>query len=115
VKVYPAADRQRARSNRGPIARPDFADHQAEMSVKVSFLEIQVAGKTGTGYNSSQECRQHDGGEAYVWTVREGLFDGSASFAVTTETESNEARLKDGDSVVITQNVKLVNGGSSVR
>src|SRR5437867_12797365 len=61
---------------------------------------------------------RHDEGEAYVWTVREGIVRRvSVVCGLTTETGIEVRQgLKDGDSVVITPDVKLVNGGKvSVR
>jgi len=98
--------------NRGPDRSAGFADHQAEMSVKVSFWK-SVRRETGTGSNSSKSAVRHDEGEAYVWTVREGIVRRvSVVCGLTTETGIEVRQgLKDGDSVVITPDVKLVNGG----
>ena len=60
VKVYPAADRQKGTVKiEVQIARPDLQIIKPEMSVKVSFLENQLAGEAGTAYHSSQKCRQN--------------------------------------------------------
>jgi len=89
-----------------------------EMSVKVSFLEIRSPGKLEPVITVPKSAVRHDGGEAYVWTVREGIVRRvSVVCGLTTETGIEVRQgLKDGDSVVITPDVKLMNGGKvSVR
>src|SRR5712664_1727319 len=119
VKVYPAADRQKGTVKiEVQIARPDLQIIKPEMSVKVSFLEIRSPGKLEPVITVPKSAVRHDEGEAYVWTVREGIVRRvSVVCGLTTETGTEVRQgLKDGDSVVITPDVKLVNGGKvSVR
>src|SRR6266446_5436706 len=119
VKVYPAADRQKGTVKiEVQIARPDLQIIKPEMSVKVSFLEIRSPGKLEPVITVPKSAVRHDEGEAYVWTVREGIVRRvSVVCGLTTETGIEVRQgLKDGDSVVITPEVKLVNGGKvSVR
>jgi RND family efflux transporter MFP subunit len=119
VKVYPAADRQKGTVKiEVQIARPDLQIIKPEMSVKVSFLEIRQPGKLEPVITVPKSAVRHDEGEAYVWTVREGIVRRvSVVCGLTTETGIEVRQgLKDGDSVVITPDVKLVNGGKvSVR
>ena len=119
VKVYPAADRQKGTVKiEVQIARPDLQIIKPEMSVKVSFLEIRSPGKLEPVITVPKSAVRHDKGEAYVWTVREGIVRRvSVVCGLTTETGIEVRQgLKDGDSVVITPDVKLVNGGKvSVR
>ena len=119
VKVYPAADRQKGTVKiEVQIARPDLQIIKPEMSVKVSFLEIRSPGKPEPVITVPKSAVRHDEGEAYVWTVREGIVRRvSVVCGLTTETGIEVRQgLKDGDSVVITPDVKLVNGGKvSVR
>src|SRR5438128_12536663 len=119
VKVYPAADRQKGTVKiEVQISRPDLQIIKPEMSVKVSFLEIRSPGKLEPVITVPKSAVRHDEGEAYVWTVREGIVRRvSVVCGLTTETGIEVRQgLKDGDSVVITPDVKLVNGGKvSVR
>ena len=119
VKVYPAADRQKGTVKiEVQIARPDLQIIKPEMSVKVSFLQIRSPGKLEPVITVPKSALRHDEGEAYVWTVREGIVRRvSVVCGLTTETGIEVRQgLKDGDSVVITPDVKLVNGGKvSVR
>src|SRR2546429_1891986 len=119
VKVYPAADRQKGTVKiEVQIARPDLQIIKPEMSVKVSFLEIRSPGKLEPVLTVPKSAVRHDEGEAYVWTVREGIVRRvSVVCGLTTETGIEVRQgLKDGDFVVITPDVKLVNGGKvSVR
>jgi RND family efflux transporter MFP subunit len=119
VKVYPAADRQKGTVKiEVQIARPDLQIIKPEMSVKVSFLEIRSPGKLEPVITVPKSAVRHDEGESYVWTVREGIVRRvSVVCGLTTETGIEVRQgLKDGDSVVITPDVKLVNGGKvSVR
>ena len=119
VKVYPAADRQKGTVKiEVQIARPDLQIIKPEMSVKVSFLENTPPGKLEPVITVPKSAVRHDEGEAYVWTVREGIVRRvSVVCGLTTETGIEVRQgLKDGDSVVITPDVKLVNGGKvSVR
>jgi len=119
VKVYPAADRQKGTVKMEvQIARPDLRIIKPEMSVKVSFLEIRSPGKLEPVITVPKSALRHDEGEAYVWTAREGIVRRvSVVCGLTTETGIEVRQgLKDGDSVVITPDVKLVNGGKvSVR
>jgi RND family efflux transporter MFP subunit len=119
VKVYPAADRQKGTVKiEVQIARPDLQIMKPEMSVKVSFLEIRSPGKLEPVITVPKSAVRHDEGEAYVWTVREGIVRRvSVVCGLTTETGIEVRQgLKDGDSVVITPDGKLVNGGKvSVR
>src|SRR5438309_9598917 len=119
VKVYPAADRQKGTVKiEVQIARPDLQIIKPEMSVKVSFLEIRSPGKLEPVITVPKSAVRHDEGEAYVWTVREGIVQNVGIVrGLTTETGIEVRQgLKDGDSVVITPDVKLVNGGKvSVR
>src|SRR5437016_6275883 len=74
VKVYPAADRQKGTVKiEVQIARPDLQIIKPEMSVKVSFLEIRSPGKLEPVITVPKSAVRHDEGEAYVWTVREGI------------------------------------------
>src|SRR6266480_4027534 len=119
VKVYPAADRQKGTVKiEVQIARPDLQIIKPEMSVKVSFLEMRSPGKLEPVITVPKSAVRHDEGEVYVWTVREGIVRRvSVVCGLTTETGIEVRQgLKDGDSVVITLDVKLVNGGKvSVR
>src|SRR6266850_1476245 len=119
VKVYPAADRQKGTVKiEVQIARPDLQIIKPEMSAKVSFLEIRSPGKLEPVITVPKSAVRHDEGEAYVWTVCEGIVRRvSVVCGLTTETGIEVRQgLKDGDSVVITPDVKLVNGGKvSVR
>jgi len=119
VKVYPAADRQKGTVKiEVQIARPDLQIIKPEMSVKVSFLQIRSPGKLEPVITVPKSALRHDEGEAYVWTAREGIVRRvSVVCGLTTETGIEVRQgLKDGDSVVITPDVKLVNGGKvSVR
>jgi len=119
VKVYPAADRQKGTVKiEVQIARPDLQIIKPEMSVKVSFLEIRQPGKLEPVITVPKSAVRHDEGEAYVWTVREGIVRRVSVVCGLTAETGIEVRqgLNDGDSVVITPDVKLVNGGKvSVR
>jgi len=119
VKVYPAADRQKGTVKiEVQIARPDLQIIKPEMSVKVSFLENRPPGKLEPVITVPKSAVRHDESEAYVWTVREGIVRRvNVVCGLTTETGIEVRQgLKDGDSVVITPDVKLVNGGKvSVR
>src|SRR6266403_1325567 len=72
------------------------------MSVKVSFLEIRSPGKLEPVITVPKSAVRHDEGEAYVWTVREGIVRRvSVVCGLTTETGIEMRQgLKDGDSVV---------------
>src|SRR6266403_987923 len=103
VKVYPAADRQKGTVKiEVQIARPDLQIIKPEMSVKVSFLEIRSPGKLEPVITVPKSAVRHDEGEAYVWTVREGIVRRvSVVCGLTTETGIEVRQgLKDGDSVV---------------
>jgi len=119
VKVYPAADRQKGTVKiEVQIARPDLQIIKPEMSVKVSFLENRPPGKLEPVITVPKSAVRHDEGEAYVWTVREGIVRRvNVVCGLTTETGIEVRQgLKDGDSIVITPDVKLVSGGKvSVR
>src|SRR5437870_8248181 len=119
VKVYPAADRQKGTVKiEVQIARPDLQIIKPEMSAKVSFQENQPAATQQPRITVPKSAVRVEEGEAYVWTVREGIVRRvSVVCGLTTETGIEVRQgLKDGDSVVITPDVKLVNGGKvSVR
>src|SRR6266404_3849273 len=119
VKVYPAADRQKGTVKiEVQIARPDLQIIKPEMSAKVSFLENQPAATQQPRITVPKGAVRIEEGKTYVWTVREGIVRRvSVVCGLTTETGIEVSQgLKDGDSVVITPDVKLVNGGKvSVR
>src|SRR6266478_2242877 len=119
VKVYPAADRQKGTVKiEVQISRPDLQIIKPEMSAKVSFLENQPAATQQPRITVPKGAVRIEEGKAYVWTVREGIVRRvSVVCGLTTETGIEVRQgLKDGDSVVITPDVKLVNGGKvSVR
>src|SRR5207245_11294672 len=80
------------------------------MSVKVSFLEIRSPGKLEPVITVPKSAVRHDEGEAYVWTVREGIVRRvSVACGLTTETGIEVRQgFKHGDSVLITPALKLV-------
>src|SRR5467141_657729 len=113
VKVYPAADRQKGTVKiEVQIARPDLQIIKPEMSVKVSFLEIRSPGKLEPVITVPKSAVRHDEGEAYVWTVREGIVRRvSVVCGLTTETGIEiKQGLNDGDVVVVSPRAKLANG-----
>src|SRR6266571_5424087 len=114
VKVYPVADRQKGTVKiEVQIARPDLQIIKPEMSAKVSFLENQPAATQQPRITVPKSAVRHDESEAYVWTVREGIVRRvSVVCGLTTETGIEVRQgLKDGDSVVISPQAKLANGG----
>src|SRR6267154_2050074 len=113
VKVYPAADRQKGTVKiEVQIARPDLQIIKPEMSVKVSFLEIRSPGKLEPVITVPKSAVRHDEGEAYVWTVREGIVRRvSVVCGLTTETGIEVKQgLNDGDVVVVSPPANLANG-----
>src|SRR6516162_2319077 len=119
VKVYPAADRQKGTVKiEVQIARPDLRIIKPEMSAKVSFLVPKMKNGDEVRLTVSRSAIHTEGTESYVWIVRDGIVRRvSVVCGLTTETGIEVRQgLKDGDSVVITSDVKLVNGGKvSVR
>src|SRR5437879_3027251 len=119
VKVYPAADRQKGTVKiEVQIARSDLQLIKPEMSAKVSFLENQPAATQQPRITVPKGAVRSEEGKTDVWTVRQGIVRRvSVVCGLTTETGIEVRQgLKDGDSVVITPDVKLVNGGKvSVR
>src|SRR5712692_10545345 len=113
VKVYPAADRQKGTVKiEVQIARPDLQIIKPEMSVKVSFLEIRSPGKLEPVITVPKSAVRHDEGEAYVWTVREGIVR-RVSVVCGQETETGieiKQGLNDGDVVVVSPQANLANG-----
>src|SRR5437667_319909 len=82
------------------------------------YREVSAPGELGPVLTGPKRAARHDEGEAYVGTVREGTVRRvSVVCGLTTETGIEVRQgLKDGDSVVIKRDVKLVNGGKgSVR
>src|SRR6266849_4526332 len=113
VKVYPAADRQKGTVKiEVQIARPDLQIIKPEMSVKVSFLEIRSPGKLEPVITVPKSAVRHDEGEAYVWTVREGIVRRvSVVCGLTTETGIEVTQgVEDGDVVIIAAAVALKDG-----
>src|SRR6267143_721028 len=99
----------------------DTDDMRAEVDINeadIAKVGIGSPGKLEPVITVPKSAVRHDEGEAYVWTVREGIVRRvSVVCGLTTETGIEVRQgLKDGDSVVITPDVKLVNGGKvSVR
>src|SRR5882757_6163804 len=113
VKVYPAADRQKGTVKiEVQIARPDLQIIKPEMSVKVSFLEFRTPGKLEPVITVPKSAVRHDEGEAYVWTVREGIVQ-RVGIVRGQETETGieiKQGLNDGDAVVVSPQANLANG-----
>src|SRR6476660_5923748 len=113
VKVYPAADRQKGTVKiEVQIARPDLQIIKPEMSAKVSFLENQPAATQQPRITVPKGAVRHDEGEAYVWTVREGIVQ-RVGIVRGEETETGieiKQGLNDGEVVVVSPQAKLANG-----
>src|SRR6266481_1738436 len=113
VKVYPAADRQKGTVKiEVQIARPDLQIIKPEMSAKVSFLEISSPGKLDPVITVPKSAVRHDEGEAYVWTVREGIVRRVSVVRgreIETGVEVTQG-VEDGDVVIIAAPVALKDG-----
>src|SRR5215469_6732666 len=113
VKVYPAADRQKGTIKvEVHLNNPDLQVVKPEMSAKVSFLESAQEGIIKPVITVPQSAVKADGNENYVWTIRDGIAR-KASIICGKRTESGieiAHGLRDGESVVVTPDPKLVDG-----
>lgn len=113
VKVYPAADRQKGTVKiEVQIARPDLQIIKPEMSAKVSFLEGQPAATQQPRITVPKGVVRMEGGETYVWRVREGIVQ-RVGIVRGQETETGieiKQGLNDGDVVVVSPEANLANG-----
>jgi RND family efflux transporter MFP subunit len=113
VKVYPAADRQKGTVKiEVQIARPDLQIIKPEMSAKVSFLENRPAATQQPRITVPKGAVRIEEGEAYVWTVREGIVQ-RVDIVRGQETETGieiKQGLHDGDVVVVSPQANLANG-----
>lgn len=113
VKVYPAANRQKATVKvEVQITRPDLQIIKPEMSAKVSFLEDQPAATQGPRITVPKGAVRSEDGATYVWTVREGMVQ-RVDIVRGQETETGieiKQGLHDGDLVVVSSPAELANG-----
>src|SRR6266481_1637914 len=113
VKVYPAADRQKGTVKvEVHFNKPDLQIIKPEMSVKVSFLEDQPQATQQLRITVPKGAVRIEGGETYVWTVREGIVQ-RVGIVRGQETETGievEQGLNDGDVVVVSPQANLASG-----
>jgi RND family efflux transporter MFP subunit len=113
IKVYPAADRQKGTIKvEVHLNNPDLQIVKPEMSAKVSFLESGHAGLVTSLVTVPPGAVKVDGNESYVWTVRNGVaYRVNVICGKRAESGVEIVQgLSDGDSVVVTPEVKLVDG-----
>jgi len=117
VKLYPKADRQKGTVKvEVQFNKPDLQIIKPEMSVKVSFLESQPPATQRPRITVPKGAVRIEGGETYVWTVREGIVQ-RVGIVRGQETETGievEQGLNDGDVVVVSPQANLANGGRVV-
>jgi RND family efflux transporter MFP subunit len=117
VKVYPAADRQKGTIKvEVHLSNPDLQIVKPEMSAKVSFLESAQEGIIKPVITVPQSAVKADGNENYVWTIRDGIAR-KARVICGKRTESGieiAHGLREGDSVVVTPDIKLGEGAKVV-
>jgi RND family efflux transporter MFP subunit len=113
VKVYPAADRQKGTVKVAVhLENPDLQIIEPEMSAKVSFLESAGPTTAAAPVTIPQSAIRVDGNENCVWIVR----DGTAHKVGVICGKKAESRieilhgLKDGDAVVVTPSIQLLDG-----
>jgi RND family efflux transporter MFP subunit len=113
VKVYPAADRQKGTIKvEVHLDNPDLQVIKPEMSAKVSFLESPREENVERPIIVPQSAVKVDGSENYVWTVRNGVAR-KERITCGKRTESGIQvihGLANGDSIVVTPEVKLIDG-----
>src|SRR5258708_5020329 len=113
VKVYPAANRQKATVKvEVQIARPDLQIIKPEMSAKVSFLENQPAATQGPRITVPKGAVRIEEGKTYAWTVRKGIVQ-RVGIVRGQETETGieiKQGLNDGDVVVLSPHANIANG-----
>jgi RND family efflux transporter MFP subunit len=113
IKVYPAADRQKGTIKvEVHLINPDLQIVKPEMSAKVSFLESTRSGIIKPAITVPPSAVKTDGDESYVWSIRDGVAH-KVSVVCGKRTESGieiTHGLRDGDSVVVTPDTKLVDG-----
>src|SRR5216684_674569 len=113
VKIYPAADRQKGTVKiEVQIDKPDLQVTKPEMSVKVSFLDGQRTAGNEPLLIIPKNTVRADGGETYVWTVREGIVQ-RVGIVRGRDVESGvevKQGLKDGDILVLAQPANLSDG-----
>ncbi|TMB58419.1 MAG: efflux RND transporter periplasmic adaptor subunit [Deltaproteobacteria bacterium] len=117
VKLYPKADRQKGTVKvEVQFNKPDLQIIKPEMSVKVSFLESQPPATQRPRITVPKGAVRIEGGETYVWTVREGIVQ-RVGIVRGQETETGievEQGLNDGDVIVVSPQANLANGGRVV-
>lgn len=113
VKLYPEADRQKGTVKvEVRIARPDLQVIKPEMGVKVSFLQDRPAGEAVARISVPKSALKSDGGQAYVWLLRDGAAH-RVAVVRGAETELGveiSQGLKDGDRVIIAAPGALADG-----
>src|SRR5229473_498168 len=113
VKLYPEADRQKGTVKvEVQFNKPDLQIIKPEMSVKVSFLESQAPATQRPRITVPKGAVRIEGGETYVWTVREGIVQ-RVGIVRGQETETGievEQGLTDGDVVVVSPQANLASG-----
>src|SRR5881628_2965993 len=113
VKVYPKADRQKGTVKvEVQLNQPDLQIIKPEMSVKVSFLESQPPATQRPRITVPKGAVRIEGGQTYVWTVREGIVQ-RVGIGRGQETETGievEQGLNDGDVVVVSPQANLASG-----
>jgi HlyD family secretion protein len=113
VKIYPAADRQKATVKvEVQIRQPNLAMIKPEMSVKANFLEKAAVSEEAPRIVIPTKAVVREGNDYYVWTVNRGMAK-RVSVLRGSQTESGiEMRegLHDGDVVVVTSPASLSEG-----
>jgi HlyD family secretion protein len=113
VKIYPAADRQKATVRvEVQIRQPNLAVIKPEMSVKANFLEKRTVLKDRPRIFIPKKAILREGNDAFVWIVRDGTAK-RVSIRRGSETERGvevQKGLKDGDVVVTSLGANLGEG-----
>src|SRR5215472_313559 len=113
VKIYPEAERQKATVKvEVHILQPDLAMIKPEMSVKANFVERRVARNDESRFFVPAKAILHEGGNSYVWTVRNGV----AKRVSVVQGGENQNRvevrrgLSDGDVLIVAPPAQLSDG-----
>src|SRR5712692_2255981 len=113
VKLYPKADRQKGTVKvEVQFNKPDLQIIKPDMSVKVSFLQSQPPATQQPPITVPKGAVRIEGGETYVWRVREGIVR-RVGIVRGQETETGieiKQGLNDGDVVVVSPQANLANG-----
>ncbi|MBZ5492261.1 MAG: efflux RND transporter periplasmic adaptor subunit [Acidobacteriia bacterium] len=113
VKIYPAADRQKATVRvEVQIRQPNLAVIKPEMSVKANFLEKRAVLKDRPRIFIPKKAILREGNDAFVWIVRDGTAK-RVSILRGSETEREvevQKGLKNGDVVVTSPGANLGEG-----